>query len=185
MSIRRMTTVVAVLMIGAAQHASADTVLLNAINVPLQTDTPYDLSFVATESSTSISIGGYQVPGDALLTHIGVFLDNTGPNLLGSSWVFTPAAQGSDSVTFGDGTSVPALHFAGVSVGYYDTYSQTFSTTVGQSYSLDLLFTEGFGTPNGFLVTTTASAVPEPSSLVLAGIAATAGLGMWARKRLC
>ncbi len=111
MNIRRAMIAVAVLMIGASQQASADTVLLNLIDEPGQADVPHDLSFVATESTTSISIGGYQLYGGTEVTRIGVFLDHMGPNLLGSTWVFTPAAQGSDSETFGDGTSVPGLAF--------------------------------------------------------------------------
>ena len=59
-------------------------------------------------------------------------------NLLGSTWTFTPAASGSLSAEFDDGTPVPALEFAGVIAGDFDTYSQAISTVVGSTYSVDL-----------------------------------------------
>jgi PEP-CTERM motif len=158
------------LLIGAMGQARAGT-LLNLIDPPAQSDTPYVLSFTASSSSTTISIGGYQVPAFEQVTNNGLFLDGTGPNLLGGTWAFTPAASGSDSSTFYDGTSVPALSFGGVVVGDYDTYSQTIAMIPSQSYTLDFLFSNNeANSPSGLLVTTSGSAVPEPSTLVLVGI---------------
>jgi hypothetical protein len=164
------------LAIGASGQARAD-VLLDLINPPTQSDTPFILAFTATDTSTTISIGGYQVPSFEQTTHNGVFAGGVGPNLLGSTWVLVRAPVGSDTSTFNDGTSVPALDFGAVVVGDYDTYSQTFGTTVGQSYTLDFLFSNSSNSsPSGLLVTTT-GAVPEPSSLALAGLGGLIGAG--------
>jgi hypothetical protein len=183
MSIRRIVCAAAILMIAASEGASADTTIITIMNSPVQTVT-VDLPFIATDTSSTITIGGYQIPGFATFTDNGVFLNDTGPNLLGPSWVLVRAAEGSDTYTFSDGTSVPGLAFGAVTVGYYDTYSQTFATVVGQSYSVHFLFTEPDGTPNGYFVSTSAgAAVPEPSSFALASAAALIGLGLWSRRR--
>jgi PEP-CTERM motif len=90
--------------------------------------------------------------------------------------VYTPATSGSLSDQYSDGSGVNALNFGGVAVGYYDTYSQTFATTAGDSYTLRLNFTEDNPNENGFLVTTNASAVPEPATwaMMLVGFGAFA-----------
>jgi hypothetical protein len=177
------------LMLGASGLAEAG-ILLNLIDPVGQTDTPYSLSFTASDTTTSVSFGGYQLPDFEYASNIGVNEGGTGPNLLGSSWTFTPAAEGSDSGTFYDGTSVPALVFGGTVVGDYDTFSQSFATTVGQSYTVDFLFSNDPGdddpedsSPSGFMVTTSASAVPEPSSIALMGIACLSGLAFAYRPR--
>ena len=154
-------------------------ILLNLIDPPAQSNTPFVLSFTASDSSTTVSIGGYQVPEYEQVTDNGLFLDATGPNLLGGTWAFTPAASGSDSSTFSDGTSVPALSFGAVVVGDYDTYSQTIGTIPGQSYTLDFLFSNSTdNSPSGLLVTTSANgaSVPEPSTAVLLIAGALTGL---------
>ncbi len=189
---RRFVQAVAMLglMAGAAGQARADTTLLDLLNPPGQDNTPYSLSFTASDSSTTISIAGYQVPSWIFVTDNGLFLNGIGPNLLGSTWNFAPAASGSDTYLINDGTSVPGLALGGVSVGYYDTYSQTIASTPGQSYTLDFLFSnnDAYPTPSELIVTTSANViigtVPEPSTLVSGIIAGLMGLGYaWRRRR--
>jgi PEP-CTERM motif len=159
------------LTIGATGQSRADTVLLNLINPPVQSDTPYNLSFVTTGTSTTVSIGGYQLPSYEQSTDNGLYLGGTGPNLLGTTWGFIPAASGTLANQYDDGSPVNGLNFGGTSEGYYDTFYQTIATTVGASYTLSFLFTEDEPGPSGFMVTASGalSSVPEPSSLVLAG----------------
>ena len=169
---RRLRCVMSVLglLIGATGQVRAGT-LLNFVNPAAQTDTPFALAFTASESSTTIFIGGYQVPAFEDVADNGVFLGGAGPNLLVGTWEFAPGVSGSDSATYYDGTSVPALSFGGVVVGDYDTYSQTIATIPGQSYTLDFLYSnDEDNSPSGLLVTASGGAVPEPSTLVLAGI---------------
>ncbi len=80
---------------------------------------------------------------------------------------------GSDTATFCDGTSVPALAFAGVAAGYYDTYSQTFATTPGTTYGYTFTFNEYDTGPSALLVTTS---VPEASTWAMM-VPGFAGLG--------
>ncbi len=178
--VSRLVLVLAVFgeLVWATGQARAD-ILLNLIDPPAQSDTPFALSFAASDSTTTVSIGGYQVPEFEQVTNNGLFLDGTGPNLLGGTWAYTPAPSGGDSSTFSDGTSVPALSFGAVVVGAYDTYSQTIATIPGQSYSLDFLFSNSTeNSPSGLLVTTsaTSASVPEPSTTVLLVIGALTGL---------
>ncbi len=169
------------LMFGATGPVRAG-ILLDLIDAAGQTDTPYALSFTASDSTTTISIAGYQIPAEETSTDNGLFLGGAGPNLLGSTWVFTPAASGSLAFTINDGSSVPGLALAGTTTGSYDTFSQMIATTPGQSYTLDLLYSNSSSnSPSGFLVTT--SAIPEPSSLVLAGSGALAVLIVLTRSR--
>jgi PEP-CTERM motif len=173
------------LMICASPAQSA--ALLNLINPAAQTNTPFSLSFDAIGSATLISIAGYQVPSFEDVTHNGLFLNGAGPNLLGSTWIFTPAPSGSDTSTFNDTTSVPALSLGGVTVGSYDTYSQIISTTPGHLYTLDFLFSNPSDSgPSGLLVTTdgtpVTSAVPEPSTWAMM-ILGFAGIGAMTYRR--
>ena len=173
------------LMIGASVPARATT-LLNLINAPGQNDTSFALPFTASSASTTISIAGYQVPSSETTTQNGLFLGGTGPNLLGGTWAFIPAASGSLTSTFSDGTSVPALEFAGVTAGSYDTYSQTIATITGDSYTLDFLYTNSNdNAASGLLVTTSGiSSTPLPAALpMFAGGLAFVGLLARRRKR--
>jgi hypothetical protein len=164
--------------------ARADTTLLSLIDPPAQTGTPFDLSFIADASTTTLSVGGYQVPAFEQVQFSGVTTGG-GPNLLGGTWTLVPAASGSNSSTFSDGTGVPALNFGAVVAGLFDTYSQTFATTPGATYDYAFEFSNpGANEPSGLLVTTTGSAgvVPEPSTwaMMLIGFA---GLGFAGYRR--
>jgi hypothetical protein len=170
------------LMMGASVPARATT-LLNLINPPIQSDTSYALPFTASSSSTTISIAGYQVPSFEQTTNNGLLLGGAGPNLLGGTWTFIPAASGSLANTFDDGTSVPGLNFGGVTEGSYDTFTQTIATITGDSYTLDFLYSNDAGGPTGLLVTTSGiSSTPLPAALPMfaAGLAL---VGLLARKK--
>jgi len=171
------------LVAGASAPGHAAVLSFSLTDQPAQTNTPYAIPFFAVGSETSISIGGYQVPAFEQTTFNGVFLDSSMTNLLGGTWTFTPAAHGSLSNTFSDGTSVPALNFGGIATGFYDTYSQTIATIPGDEYILKFLFSnDPANSPSGLLVTATTpsvSAVPLPASwtMLLIGFA---GLGLFA-----
>ena len=164
----------------ASVPAQAATTLLNLVNAPGQTDTPFVLAFVANASAVTLSVGGYQVPAFEQASQNAVRLGNVGPNLLGSSWTFTPAPSGSLAGQFVDGSGVNALSFGGVSEGSYDVFSQTFATMAGSSYSYSFLYSNNFSpsnSPSGFRVSvdgaSVAGAVPEPATwaLMLLGFA--------------
>jgi hypothetical protein len=174
--------------------ARADTILLNLIDPPGQTDTPFSLNFTAIDPLTTVTFAGYQVPSFNLATNIGVFLDNVGPNLLAAEWTFTAAPLGSNADQFDEGTGVNQLVFAGLTEGSYDSFTQQFATTAGSSYTLNFLFTNGSEAesfvnettaPSGFQVSTSGSgfaAVPEPATwgMMVLGFG---GLGALLRRR--
>jgi hypothetical protein len=164
-------------MLTMATPSGASAVLLNLNDPPIQS-TMFDLSFRAYASETTLSVGGYQVPSWELVYDNSVST-GAGPNLLGGSWNFVPAASGSNSYTFGDGTPVPALGFGSYN-GYNDTYSQTFATTPGATYTYAFTFNELDVGPSALLVTTS---VPEPSTwaMMLLGFA---GLGFAGYRRV-
>jgi len=165
--------------IAASAAASADATLLTLTNPPVETGVLYDLSFTATSSSTTLSVAGFQVPSDEYVTDNGVYAGGSSTNLLATVWAFTPAASGSDTSQYSDGTGVNALRFAGVTDGDYDTYSQTFSTTAGDTYTYKFSFQELDTGPSSLVVTTSgASAVPEPAAwaLMLIGLVGLVGL---------
>ena len=172
----------AALLISASAQAA---VLLNLVDAPATSNTVYNLSFVASDTSTTISFGGYQVPGSEQAVQIGLVLNGAAANLLGSTWSLTPAASGSSTFTFNDGTSVPALLFLGTSVGNYDTYSQTIGTTIGSSYTLSFHYVNSGGSGSGLLVTEVGAniaAVPEPSTWAMM-IIGFAGVSFMAYRR--
>ena len=163
--------------------------LLSLLNPPTTTFTHYGFSFTAIASQTTISIGGYDDPAFEYVFDVGVTpaLDG-GANLLGQSWVFTPARSGSEATEF-DGL----LKFGDISVGNYDTFSQSFATTAGATYLLSFDFANSLdgssfpSDPSGLLVTTSGGlartvAVPEPTTWALA-LLGFAGLGLVGYRR--
>jgi len=110
-----------------------------------------------------------------------------GANMLGDTWTFVPAPSGSSAFPLPDVISVPALAFGGTTVGSYDTFSQTFTTTPGAEYVYQFMLYNDLATadvanPSGVLVTTTASAAPEPSTWAMM-ILGFCGLGFMAYRR--
>ena len=161
--------------------------LLSLINSPTTTDTRYGFSFTAIASQTTISIGGYDDPAFEYVFDLSVTRGG-GANLLGQSWVFTPAPIGSEATEF-DGL----LKFGDIAVGNYDTFSQTFATIPGDTYLLSFQFANSMDgssfphDPSGLLVTTNGGlastvAVPEPTTWMMA-LLGFVGLGLVGYRR--
>jgi hypothetical protein len=150
--------------IGLASSAHADVVLLNLINPTAPAN--FDLSFTATSTAVTLTDGGYQLPGTTQFRNNSVTASGGGTNLLSPVWLFTPAPSGTDAGQFSDGTGVNGLAFAGVTVGSYDEFSQTFATTPGTTYFYSFNVLSFAGNPDGFFVSVTdaTAAVPEPST---------------------
>lgn len=155
--------------------------LLSLVNPPTTLGTLYDFSFTATAPATEISIGGYDDPAFEYVFDVSVTLGG-GANLLSDRWVFTPARSGSEAT---EGKEL--LTFGDISPGNYDTFSQTFATTVGDSYLLTFHFANSLdgssfsSDSSGLLVTTDTGlartpAVPELSTWTMA-ILGFIGLG--------
>jgi hypothetical protein len=186
MAFKRIATLMAAgILIGAAASAQATT-LLNLEDPLGQSNTPFALTFTAGSASTTVTFEGYQVPAGETAGHIGLFLNGTGPNLLGQTWAFTPASSGTDTSQSSDGTSVNALLFAGVTEDSYDMYSQTIATIIGDVYMVDFLFTNSSNNqPSGLIVDASnanISSTPLPAALPL--FAGGLGLmGFLARRR--
>ena len=181
----RVSVAIGLGLFGAAS-ARADTALLSLTDIGY-TETLYNLAFVANASTTSLSIGGYD-PNFAWVAAINsVTPSGGGANLLGDTWTFVPASSGSYAVPLPDVISVPALWFGGTTVGSYDTFSQTFATTPGREYVYQFMLYNDLGPadlvdPSGILVTTTASAAPEPSTWAMM-IFGFLGVGFMAYRR--
>ncbi len=161
--------------------ARADTVLLSLTNMPGSDGIDYDLSFVATASTTTLSVAGYQTLANWEAASNSVTTGG-GPNLLGTVWTLVPASSGSLAEQFPDGTGVNELLFA-ATMGLFDTFSQTFATTPGDTYTYAFVFynyPSPDNEPSGLLITTSAGAVsviPEPSTWAMMMIAFV-GLGV-------
>jgi hypothetical protein len=156
--------------------------LLSLINPSAQTNTSYDLSFTAMASSTIISIGGYDDPAFEYAFEFSVTRGG-GANLLSGTWAFTPAPSGSEATE-----SNGLLTFGDISPGNYDTFSQTFATTPGDTYSLSFHFANSLvglnfsSDSSGLLVTTNGGlartvAVPELTTWTMA-LLGFVGLGL-------
>jgi hypothetical protein len=151
--------------------------------------TSYSPSFIADATDTTITFAGYDIPATIIAADISLAATGGGPNLLGSTWTFTPAPSGSDAGQSKDGfgTGTNSLSFSGTSEDNFDRFSQVVATVPGQSYTLDFDYIEVFSlvnTPSELLVSETDVTAPEPSTLamssLLLGIFGIAGL----RKRM-
>lgn len=166
----------AALALVSAVAANATTLTLT--DPPGQSDIPYELVFQATGSASTLIVQGYQVPSFEFVTQSAVTDLTTGSstNLLGQTWGFTPAAQGSLAFQQSDGSGVNALVFGAVTPPYLDTFRQTFATTSGDLYAYKFNFSNSsYATPSQLVVTTMAG-VPETSTWVMM-LAGFAGLG--------
>lgn len=159
--------------------------LLSLTNAPTTTDKAYDLFFTAKAgtTTTTISIGGYDHPGFEYVFDISVTLGG-GANLLGESWVRTPAESGSEATQ-----SNGLLTFGDISSGSFATFSQTFATTPGDTYLLSFHFANSLdgssfpSDPSELLVTTSGAlgptaVIPELNTWTMA-LLGFAGFGLF------
>jgi hypothetical protein len=143
--------------------------LLSLTNTPTTTDTPYHLFFTAKSgtTTTTISIGGYDHPGFEYVFDISVTLGG-GANLLGDTWVRTPAEAGSEA-TQGNGL----LTFGDLSSGKFAVFSQSFTTAPGATYLLSFHFANSLdgssfpSDPSQLLITTSAALSPTTVSVAV------------------
>jgi len=157
--------------LAVAAPASAAT-LLDLTNMPTQFVTPESFTFTADSAATTINFQGYQLPGT--LAVVNIFFGATGSttDLLGLNFTATPSGCSAPFNTFGQGsvsavTGVHDLTFGGTCEGLYDTFSQTVTTAIGTSYTLNFSFTNVGQGGNALRVSTgalPAGAVPEPAT---------------------
>lgn len=158
--------------------------LLSLANSPTTTDKIYDLFFTAKAGTTktTLSIGGYDHPGFEYVFDTSVTLGG-GANLLGESWVRTPAESGSEATQ-----SNGLLTFGDLSSGSFATFSQSFATTPGDTYRLSFHFANSLdgssfpSDPSELLITTSGGlgrsvAIPELNTWTMA-LLGFAGLGL-------
>lgn len=160
-------------LIGAAALAAfpsvaSATTLFDQTNLANQTNTPITRTFTATGVTSNVSFGGYNPPSWTYATNILLTLSGGSTNLLGTAWLFTPAASGSYAYQYGPGSyGTNNLAFGGYTPGSYDTFSQIVNTVAGDSYTLSFLLSSGGG-DNGLRITasnaTFGGAVPEPAT---------------------
>jgi hypothetical protein len=155
------------------------------VDPPGQSATPYSFDFLATGAfPIYLTVQAYQVPAFMQVTN-NVVSDSLGDaQLLSPTWAFFPAAQGSDTSQYSDGSGVNALSFGAVTPPYLDTYQQSFASTVGgESFDYSFDFSNDGGTPSYLRITVSTSpsfsgvgGVPEPSTWAMM-VLGFAGLG--------
>jgi hypothetical protein len=173
-----------------ATPARASTILLDLQNPPAQSFAPISLNFTATMATTTLSVAGYQVPAFFNVVDNTLTVTGGGPNLLGQTWTFTPASAGSEAFQGNDGYGTGVNGLALEATQYiFDTFSQTFSTSVGQSYTYDFLFYNSpspYNQPSELVVSVDqGNVLPEPASLAIltSGCFAIGGFGLCRRRR--
>ena len=112
----------------------------------------------------------------------------TGPSSFGTG-PFTSATTASGNTFWisgeTSGLNVPVGYVSGTQLSATDTFQSQTITGLGLTPGTDT-YTWGTGGPDHTLtvqIGPAATAVPEPSSALLAGFGALAGLGVWARRR--
>ena len=152
---------------GTSPARAATLLLLN--NPATTTDTPYHLFFTARSGTTTtrISIGGYDHPGFEYVFDISV-TQGGGANLLGESWLRTPAEAGSEATQ-----SSGLLTFGDLSSGKFAVFSQSFATTPNDTYLLSFHFANSLdgssfpSDPGQLLITTSGALSPAVVSVAV------------------
>lgn len=186
LSLRAFTLLVS-LIVGAID-VRADTVLLNESDVPQQNLNLNVLHFTADSTSTTITFEGYQVPDVINVDDVFLFDTSGGPNLLGRTWASTQAFAGTDAHQVGPSPNgVNGLDFGGNVAGFYDTFSQTVHTVIGDDYTVEFFLTNPLlgGPPGPSALIVTVASAPEPGTLVLlcTGLAGFGGFRLMRKRK--
>jgi|SRR3954447_21925005 hypothetical protein len=162
---------IAAAVVVAAPSAASATTLLDLTNLPDQDKAVTSLQFTAGAGSTTLSIGGYNLPDFTRLSDIELTLTGDSTNLLGQTFSLAAAVPACSNANQGPvgafGTDNVTL--ASICVGVNDTFSQTIGTSVGASYTLSFLLTTS-DVPSGLLITASdatvggGGGVPEPAT---------------------
>lgn len=144
-------------------------VLLDQVDLPVQTNSPYTFNFVTGSTSTAVAFGGYDVPSSFQVRDIRLVEFGGSTNLLGAVFGYTPAACGPLAGQGGVGAfGTNDLGFGGLCTGSYDIFSQSFASLIGSTYTLSFLVNNGTLGSDGLRVTASdtrqVAAVPEPAS---------------------
>jgi hypothetical protein len=182
---RLLAYTIAAAALATAPSAASATTLFDKTNLADQTNTPESLVFTPGSTSTTLSIGGFNVPSFINLTDIELTRGTT--NVLGQTFTFTSAGAGcTDASQGGPGAfGTNNISLGSVCVGVNDTFSQTISTTPGELLVLRFLLSNS-NAPNGLLITASdaTTGVPEPATwaMMLLGFGAV-GLSLRFRRK--
>jgi hypothetical protein len=135
---------------------------------------------VYTPTAITAVVGGVSYTGTNISTYSVRFAD---PTYVGFAGDYAAALDGNGAAFLPVyTTATPAYSAIAIKPTAFSGYNGFGGNTMNLPISGGILSLE-FDTSVGVTASVSAAAVPEPGSLVLAGIASLAGVGVWARRR--